>query len=122
LEDNKTAFTDKNNATTVLNSKWRTRVAEYKGETEMKMKEFKNGKETFNTLSPIPDQDIQLGDGRVLRVQGWRPKGDPEVWSLVKIKITDYICMPEKETDDDFLKKSYGMLRDLAQKREDESK
>ncbi len=50
-----------------LTEKWKTFIPSGSDGT------FTNGKESFNALSPIPEEYIQLGDGRELCITHWNP-------------------------------------------------
>jgi hypothetical protein len=40
---------------------------------------FKSDVDCFNDLCKIPEEHIDLGDGRVLRVKSWHPEGDMDI-------------------------------------------
>lgn len=61
---------------------------------EISDERFKNGKEAYNRLSPLPEKSIDLGDGRILKVQEWNTfSGKPEVIGFVKVEIKGIICL-----------------------------
>lgn len=75
--------------TSLLNEQFRTHAT--------RSPRFKNGAEAFNQLSPIPDEPIDLGDGRELRIVEWAPVGDEEVWcNKLNITVRGFICLKEK--------------------------
>jgi len=71
------------------------------GDREMRSPHtFKNGTETYNRLSPIPEVVIDLQDGRELRIQEWETRvNEDDMASCFKVDVTlhGYIVMPKPE-------------------------
>lgn len=83
--------------TNLMNEDWRTFASR---DNDGAYKTWKSAAECFNELSKIPMQDVQLGDGRVLRIRHWTPISDPHTTNpLLDIKIEGYICIPNKPKD-----------------------
>jgi hypothetical protein len=52
----------------------------------------KNAAETFNELSHLPKGNLDLGDGRTLCIQGWKPEADEDTCSgFIRITVKGYI-------------------------------
>jgi len=67
-----------------------------------KFHHFKNGIETYNRLSPLPEVIIDLQDGRQLRIQDWETRLDEEGMNAcfkVDVTIHGYIVMPKQEEE-----------------------
>ena len=71
-----------------------------------KTKGFACGQEAFNVLSPIPDEDITLPDGRVLSIKNWKPIGTPECHGssetrvgCLEIEITGVLSIPKEQNE-----------------------
>jgi len=55
-------------------------------------------RETFNALSPVPEQIIDLKDGRELMVQEWNPSGTIDnAAGQCPVRIRGYIRFKEKQ-------------------------
>lgn len=77
-------MTDKHETTDMTNEKFRT----YKPA----LPEYKSGADAFNDLSPIPQGQIDLGDGRELCIQDWEPVGnDKTVDGILDITVRGFI-------------------------------
>ena len=57
-------------------------------------------KDVFNSLCQIPEDSIDLGDGRVLYVDKWYPKGEPDILAVGRLPVVLHgIIMLNKEEE-----------------------
>lgn len=72
------------------NEKYRTHKAKYfYGEPG----EFKNGKDAFNTLCPLPQTPISLDEERCLNITHWAPVADEDTigFGVVRVRVEGFI-------------------------------
>ena len=63
---------------------------------------FKNGREAFNALSPMPET-VDLGDGRVLSLRVWTPSATSVMYGgldLLDVSIQGFIRLNPKKQDE----------------------
>ena len=73
---------------------------EFRTFAAVKSVSYKNGCKAYNDLSPMPTEEIELPDGRVLRILEWQTKASMEhtmEGGMVELTMLAWIARPESK-------------------------